>query len=160
MIPFLCDTLKLYHELFSILLLCKQMVSTRSERDAQLFDGTTWARLLDAGFADSLGSICLIFHDLRSVGVFNAVIVQLARKMYNKYGDDVTLNKVKRRVEELRSRYNSFKQFLDLPGVHYTPYHERVTVKETYWANVNQNGGVSSFVDDYNCLPLYYSNRI
>lgn len=122
----------------------QQMVSTRSQRNAQLFDGSTWARVSDERFAHDLGSICLRYHDLRSVGVFNTIVVQFAKRMHQKYGDEVTVNLVKRRVVRLKRRYNAFKKFLDLPGVDFNPYNKRVTVNEFYWANFEPRRRVGS----------------
>lgn len=120
-----------------------QMVKFRSQRNIVLFDGSTWARLSDEGLAQELCDMTASFYTLQSATIFNILLAILHRKLQAKYGDAVTLDDVKRRIQRMKMEFLEFRQFLTIPGVRLDRNTMHVRLNEAYWHHCKENGWVS-----------------
>lgn len=119
-----------------------QMAITRSQRNSILFDGSTWARLSDDALVEELCLMAEGLPTLKSQGVFNGLLALLFTKLEAKYGDTVTLTKVKRRIQRIKKEFMEFQGYLNIPGVRLNRWNCHVRICFKYWIHCSQVGGV------------------
>lgn len=80
------------------------MVNTRAQDLAAIFNGSSWESLPDEDLAIEFDDFTRQIPQLEAPSIFNLVVVQFARRMREEFGECVTDDKVKRRLQVLKRR--------------------------------------------------------
>lgn len=125
------------------------MPLTRNQKLALLFNKPSWPPAYDRMMMELLEDYSRQIPTLKSRGIFTALLRLVYVQMAREFGYAFSLSTVKKRVQLFRTNFYAFRQFILLPGVHYSHETNKVTVDGNYWDNFQGNHHVSK----YNSTP-------